>query len=100
MVCQPEAQQDVEELIGVVPTKVGPIQYANHTTSCRYTYADGTFTLVVEDLPNDLTTIKAFDALAGKLGRTDSFQLPDATGSAPPTARSCCARTPRSCSWT
>ena len=78
MVCQPEAQADIENLIGVVPTRVGPIQYANHTTTCRYTYGNGSFTLVVEDLPNDLKTTDAFDALATKLGRTDSIDLPDA----------------------
>ena len=80
MVCQPEAQQDIQDLIGVVPTKVGPIQYTNHTTTCRYAYADGSFTLVVEDLPNDITTTRTYEALAGKLGRTTSFDLPDAQG--------------------
>jgi hypothetical protein len=78
MVCQPEAQQDIQDLIGVVPTKVGPIQYANHTTTCRYDYADGAFTLVVEDLPNDITTTKTYDALAGKLGKVQTIDLPDA----------------------
>lgn len=80
MVCQPEAQQDIQDLIGVVPTKVGPVQYTNHTTTCRYAYADGSFTLVVEDLPNDITTTRTYEALAGKLGRTTSFDLPDAQG--------------------
>jgi hypothetical protein len=78
MVCQPEAQQDIQDLIGVVPTKVGPIQYANHTSTCRYDYANGSFTLVVEDLPNDITTTKTFEALAVKLGKVDSIDLPGA----------------------
>ena len=78
MVCQPEAQADIQDLIGLVPTRVGPIQYANHVTTCRYAYADGSFTLIVQDLPNDLTTTDAFNALAGKLGRVDSIDLPDA----------------------
>ena len=96
MVCQPEAQQDIQDLIGVVPTKVGPIQYANHTTTCRYAYANGSFTLVVEDLPNDITTTRTYEALAGKLGRTDQLRPPRRTGaSAPTTARSCCAGTRR-----
>ncbi len=78
MVCQPEAQQDIQDLIGVVPTKVGPVQYANHTTTCRYAYANGSFTLVVQDLPNDITTTRTYEALAGKLGKVDNIDLPDA----------------------
>jgi hypothetical protein len=78
MVCQPEAQQDIQDLIGVVPTAVGPIQYANHTTTCRYVYANGSFTLVVQDLPNELVTTRTYEALAGKLGKVDSIDLPDA----------------------
>jgi hypothetical protein len=78
MVCAPEAQQDIQDLIGVVPTAVGPIQYANHTSTCRYAYANGAFTLVVQDLPNDITTTRTYEALAGKLGKIDSIDLPDA----------------------
>jgi hypothetical protein len=78
MVCAPEAQQDIQDLIGVVPTAVGPIQYANHTSTCRYAYANGAFTLVVQDLPNDITTTKTYEALAGRLGKIDSIDLPDA----------------------
>jgi hypothetical protein len=78
MVCAPEAQQDIQDLIGVVPTAVGPIQYANHTSTCRYAYANGAFTLVVQDLPNDITTTRTYEALAGTLGKIDSIDLPDA----------------------
>jgi len=78
MVCAPEAQQDIQDLIGVVPTAVGPIQYANHTSTCRYAYPNGAFTLVVQDLPNDITTTRTYEALAGKLGKIDSIDLPDA----------------------
>jgi hypothetical protein len=78
MVCAPEAQQDIQDLIGVVPTAVGPIQYANHTSTCRYAYPNGAFTLVVQDLPNDITTTRTYEALAGKLGRTEKIDLPDA----------------------
>jgi len=78
MVCQPEAQQDIQDIIGVVPTAVGPIQYANHTSTCRYAYSNGAFTLVVQDLPNDITTTRTYEALAGKLGRVEKIDLPDA----------------------
>ena len=78
MVCQPEAQQDIQDIIGVVPTAVGPIQYANHTSTCRYAYPNGAFTLVVQDLPNDITTTRTYEALAGKLGRVEKIDLPDA----------------------
>jgi hypothetical protein len=78
MVCLPEAQQDIQDLIGVVPTAVGPIQYANHTSTCRYAYANGAFTLVVQDLPNDITTARTYETLAAKLGRVEKIDLPDA----------------------
>jgi hypothetical protein len=78
MVCQPEAQTDIQDLVGVVPTQVGPLQYANHVSTCRYAYSNGSFVLIVQDLPNDLTTTNAFDALAAKLGRVDAIDLPDA----------------------
>jgi hypothetical protein len=78
MVCQPEAQADIQDLVGVVPTQVGPLQYANHVSTCRYAYPDGSFLLIVQDLPNDLTTTDAFEALAGKLGRVDAIDLPGA----------------------
>jgi hypothetical protein len=78
MVCEPEAQADIQDLIGVVPTKVGPIQYANHTSTCRYVYPNGSFTLVVEDLPNDITTTRTYEALATKLGKVNTIDLPDA----------------------
>lgn len=78
MVCQPEAQQEIQDIIGVVPTKVGPIQYANHTSTCRYDYPNGSFALVVEDLPNDLLTTETYETLAGKLGKIDRINLPDA----------------------
>lgn len=78
MVCQPEAQQEVQDLIGVAPTKVGPIQYADHTSTCRYDYANGSFALVVQDLPNELVTTNTYEALADKLGRVDRIALPDA----------------------
>jgi len=78
MVCLPEAQQDIQDIIGVVPTAVGPIQYANHTSTCRYAYPNGAFTLVVQDLPNDITTTRTYEALAGKLGRVEKIDLPDA----------------------
>ena len=78
MVCLPEAQQDIQDIIGVVPTAVGPIQYANHTSTCRYAYSNGAFTLVVQDLPNDITTTRTYEAHAGKLGRVEKIDLPDA----------------------
>lgn len=78
LVCQPEAQEDIEELIGVEPTKVGPLAYADHVATCRYAYPNGAFTLSVQDLPDDITTTRAYEALAAKLGKLDSIDLPDA----------------------
>lgn len=78
LVCQPEAQQEIQDLIGVAPTKVGPIQYANRTSTCRYDYANGSFSLVVQDLGNDLVTTETYEGLAKKLGKVDAITLPDA----------------------
>lgn len=78
IVCRQEAQGDIGELIGVEATQVGPLQYADHVSTCRYAYPDGAFTLSVQDLPNDITTTDAYDALATKLGRVDVIDLPNA----------------------
>ena len=79
MVCQPEAQQDIQDLIGVVPTAVGP-------DPVRQPHLDVPLRLrrtarspsSCEDLPNDITTTRTYEALAGKLGRVEKIDLPDA----------------------
>ena len=78
MVCAPEAQEDIEDLIGAVPSTVGPLQYADHVSTCRYAFDNGSFSLVVQDLPNDLSTANTFDALAKKLGQVQKIDLPGA----------------------
>ena len=78
MVCEPEAQEDIEELVGVEATQVGPLGYANHTSTCRYVYPNGSFMLIVQDLSNDITTTRAYDALAAQRGKVDTIDLPDA----------------------
>jgi len=82
MVCEPEAQGDIELVVGVSATKVGPLAYADHTSTCRYTYADGAFTLTVQDLSNQAASLSAYDALGQKLGRTERIVLPDADAAA------------------
>lgn len=79
MVCEKEAQDDIGTLLGVNPTQVGPVQYANHVTSCRYTYTDGTFDLSVQDLPDDPATVAAYDALGAHRGRVQNLDLPGAS---------------------
>ena len=78
MVCQRRPSRTSRTSSGSSATAVGPIQYANHTSTCRYAYPNGAFTLVVQDLPNDITTTRTYEALAGKLGRVEKIDLPDA----------------------
>lgn len=78
MLCEDEGQEDIALALGVDPTSVGPLTYADHTTTCRYAYPNGSFTLVVQDLSDDLSTTKAYEALAAKLGRTQTLDLPGA----------------------
>lgn len=75
MVCEPEAQDDIAVVLGVQPTTVGPFQYADGSSTCRYTYPQAGFTLVVQDLPDPAATTAAFEALAGQLGRVGQLDL-------------------------
>jgi hypothetical protein len=75
MVCEPEAQEDIATLLGVQATAVGPLQYADRTSTCRYAYPNGRFTLAVQDLPDDAATTAAFESLAARLGRVDQLDL-------------------------
>lgn len=75
MLCSDEAKEDIALALGVDPTSVGPLKYADHTTTCRYAYPNGSFTLVVQDLNDALSTTRAYEAYATKLGRTQTYDL-------------------------
>ena len=52
--------------------------WIDHTYSCRYVYADGTFVLSVKELDDRAQTLQYFAALGTQLGR-----LPDSTALGP-----------------
>ena len=75
LVCEPEAQEDIALQLGVDAATVGPPQYANSTSTCRYAYPQGGFTLSVQDLPDAPATTRAYDALGAKMGRVQNIDL-------------------------
>jgi hypothetical protein len=79
MVCEHEAQDDISVQLGVTPTHVGPLRFADHTTSCRYSYPDGAFDLSVQDLPDEPATTAAYDGLGAQRGRVADLDLPGAS---------------------
>jgi hypothetical protein len=75
MVCEPEARQDIAVALGVDATAVGPLRFADRTTTCRYAYPQGAFDLTVQDLPDDATTTAVYDELGRRGGRVQQFDL-------------------------
>ncbi len=49
MVCQPKAQHEIDEVLGVTST-IGTPAWSNHRYSCRYGFANGAFSLSVKEL--------------------------------------------------
>jgi hypothetical protein len=78
IVCQDEAQEDIERVLGVPATLVGPPTYVNHVSDCRYRYPDGSFDLTVHDLPDDAATTALYTGLAARQGHVRDLQLPGA----------------------
>ncbi len=72
MVCAHEAQKDIAETLGVRATVSTPV-WKNHTYSCRYQYADGSFALSVKELSSWPQTIAYFTAIGSNEGRTDTI---------------------------
>ncbi len=79
IVCQYEAQEDIERVLGVAAAQVGPSTYANHVSSCRYRYPDGSFDLTVRDLPDPQATDALYAELATQRGHVRDLRLPGAT---------------------
>ncbi len=69
MVCSARTQDDLATVLGVTAT-VSPPTWANHVYSCRYSYADGSFTLSVKELSSWPQTYAYFDGTATRLGNS------------------------------
>jgi hypothetical protein len=74
-VCSDEARGDLALALGVDATTVGPLQWANGVSSCRYAYPQGSYLLLVHDLPDAAATSQAYAAYATKMGRVQEFYL-------------------------
>ena len=69
MVCSAKAQRELADPLGVSAT-VTPPAWTDHTYTCRYQYADGSFTLSVKELSSWAQTYAYFDMLRRTLGDT------------------------------
>ncbi|MDT7616658.1 MAG: hypothetical protein QOF00_4105 [Pseudonocardiales bacterium] len=73
MVCEPEAQDDITEALGIAAQRVETPTWKDHLYSCRYDYAGGSFLMSVKELADDLTTTDYYEALGKQLGNTQSI---------------------------
>ena len=74
-VSEDEAEEDIALTLGVKATTVGPPTYAAGTSTCRYTYPRGGFTLSVQDLPDVPGTARAYDAVGARMGHVQDIDL-------------------------
>ena len=56
MICQPEAEDEIAEALGVIPRRTPTSSWSDHLYSCRYEYPIGTMTLSVKELPDEGAT--------------------------------------------
>ena len=78
MVCEPEAQRDIAEGIGVTPTQVTSPTWVDRVYACNYVYPGGVISLSVKELGDLSATVSYFDQLGSRLGeRPDPPALGD-----------------------
>jgi hypothetical protein len=68
MVCRPEAQHEIAEVLGVKPVTISTPTWIDHLYSCRYEYASGSFALSVKELSSWGQTLAYFHGLASQFG--------------------------------
>jgi hypothetical protein len=73
MICADDAKDDLAATLGV--DTIAPVTptWRNHLYSCVYTYAHGSFTLSVEQLPDAASTTRYFTQTGVRLGRTTTL---------------------------
>jgi len=67
MVCQPKAQEEIDEALGVTSSIDSP-RWLNHLYSCHYIFPEGAFLLSVKELSNWSQTLGYFHGLGANLG--------------------------------
>ena len=69
MVCSTKALKELDDVLGVTGTVSTPA-WSDHTYSCHYRYARGSFALTVKELSSWPQTYAYFGGLGGTLGNT------------------------------
>jgi hypothetical protein len=72
MVCASEAQQDLEEALGIAAQRVETPTWKDRVYACRYVYPTGSFLMSVKDLKNDLETTDYYESLAAQMGNVQN----------------------------
>jgi hypothetical protein len=67
MVCRTKVQREIAEVLGM-RAKVTGRTWVDHTYSCRYGYANGSFELSVKELSSWSQTLAYFHGLGARLG--------------------------------
>ncbi|HXZ77392.1 MAG TPA: hypothetical protein VEH31_41875 [Streptosporangiaceae bacterium] len=74
MICAPEAQTELAELLGVHTTQPVVPTWTGHTYSCKYTYRNAVMALSVKEFSNQIETDGYFTSLAHRLGQTQRLK--------------------------
>jgi len=74
MICAPEAQAELAELLGVHTTQPVVPTWTDHTYSCKYTYRNAVMALSVKEFSNQTETDDYFRSLAHRLGQTQRLK--------------------------
>jgi len=74
MICAPEAQTELAELLGVHTTQPVVPTWTGHTYSCKYTYRNAVLALSVKEFSNQTETDDYFRSLAHRLGQTQRLK--------------------------
>jgi hypothetical protein len=73
MVCRPEAQREIAEVLGEEPLRVSTPTWIDHLFSCHYEYTGGVMTLSVKELSSWAQTLAYFHGLGSQFGSPRSL---------------------------
>ena len=73
MVCRPEAQREIAEVLGEKAEQVSTPTWVDHLYSCRYEYTGGVMTLSVKELSSWAQTLAYFHGLGSQFGSPRSL---------------------------
>lgn len=74
MVCGSDARREIAAALGLQAQVISTPTWVNHLYSCRYQYADGAFTLSVQELSSWAQTFSYFRGLAHDFGNARSLR--------------------------